>query len=267
MSRAFIRILICAIILTLPALGGFDSGGISAENLSMSNSTAASIIDEIKEASLVDAAPQVPASGPGDAMAIYTSLEPSQADQMKLMPIDLSRNPLSFIYYKGRYQTWEKFSSAFPGTSPGLWIEGNEGWTWYASMPQDHWVRGLLYVPTASPLSMYEVRPGEFAKMFDLEPVQPGYYYLWYYADSPGRHLSLFAANKTNSNAVTIDVYSNPMPSTSDSQGQCEQNPLCHWSDGQCLCTGENPETEPMPGPVPNPTPDSMQGQISDPAP
>ena len=156
-------------------------------------------------------------------------------------------------------------------------------------MPLGSWARELLYVPTASPISMLEIYPSGYAMKHDLGPVSPGYYYIWYYADAPGRHRNLFVTNSGYSNAVIIDVYSSairPVPKptpdprkecearSSDAQtcewrdgscqcymkpapnpvAECESNPLCDYVDGQCYCRGLDPE--PMPGPVPNPNPE-----------
>ena len=77
----------------------------------------------------------------------------------------------------------------------------------------------------------------------DLGSVPPGYYYIWYYADTPGRHLSLFALSNSVSNAVTIDVYGiyHQKVTPTDPKKECEKNSYCHWVNGQCLCTMPDP--------------------------
>jgi hypothetical protein len=114
-------------------------------------------------------------------------------------------------------------------------------------MPLGSWARELLYVPTASQISMLEIYPSGYVMKHDLGPVSPGYYYIWYYADTPGRHISLFALSNSVSNAVTIDVYSIPYQKTTpiDPEKECEKNSYCDWVNGQCLCRGLNPIPEP----------------------
>jgi hypothetical protein len=116
--------------------------------------------------------------------------------------------------------------------------------------------------------------------------VQGGYYYIWYYADAPGRHRSLFATNNGYSNAVIIDVFAAGdyiKPNHPTPKEQCEKKPYCHWVNNKCLCTQPpltekqkceksvncawvngrcncfmpqpEPEPEPMPGPVITPYP------------
>ena len=112
------------------------------------------------------------------------------------------------MYYNGDYLAWNDFTTTFPSNNPGLWIERAVSWTLYATMPWGGWTRELIYVPQASPVTMYEIYPSGYVMGYSLGLVQSGYYYIWYYADSPGRHRSLFATNSGYSNAVIIDVYS-----------------------------------------------------------
>ena len=74
-------------------------------------------------------------------------------------------------------------------------------------MPLGGWSRELLYVPIASPISMYDIYPSGFVMRYNLGVVQPGYYYLWYYADTPGRHVDVFGTSSGYSNKVIVDVY------------------------------------------------------------
>jgi hypothetical protein len=98
---------------------------------------------------------------------------------------------------------------------------------------------------------MYEIYPSGFVTRYNLGVVRPGYYYLWYYADTPGRHLDVFGIGNVYSNKIVIDVYTisvpkpvPPKPIRPDPKKECEKNPSCHWSDAyrQCLCTGILPE-------------------------
>jgi hypothetical protein len=231
------------VILTDLALGGYDpSGQIAAENLSLNNSSA--MESDVDSAALADLALQMAATGPGDEQAVYTDEAPSQTSIGQLMPFDIQDSPLGKIYYGGNYLAWRSFGSIFPQDSPGLWISGSNGWSWYVAMPLGSWTQELLYVPFSSYLSMYETYPGGYTRRYNLGYVQPGYYLIWYYADAPGRHFSQFALGNSRSNTLAIDVYSLPGPIRPTQREQCEQNPQCSWVNGNCYCS---------PKPAPNP--------------
>lgn len=299
-NRTFVRTLITLFFFTGIALGGYDlSGSTGAENLTATDPIVQSLETDTGSA-LADAlAPQFPAAQPGTQLALYISQNPVKTDLEGLMPFNVEVSPSTNVFYKGTYLEWNGFTSQFPSTSAGLWIERSAGWSWYATMPLGGWSRELLYVPIASPISMYDIYPGGFVMRYNLGVVQPGYYYLWYYADAPGRHVDLFSTSSGYSNKVIVDVYSaytNPVtkPVPPDPQKECEKNPLCvwengkcdcfkpapnpvaeceknpgcFWADGQCQCTpGPVPNPEPMPGPVPNPTPEPMPGPVPNPSP
>jgi hypothetical protein len=280
-NRTFVWILITLFFFTGLALGGYDlSGSTGAENLTATNPTAQSLETDTGNA-LADAmAPQVPAAQPGTQLALYISQTPIKTDLKGLMPFNIEVSPSTNVFYKGNYLGWNGFTSQFPSTSAGLWIERSTGWSLYATMPLNGWSRELLYVPIVSPIFMYDIYPSGFVMRYNLGVVQPGYYYLWYYADTPGRHLEVFGTSSSYSNKAIVDVYTisvPPKPVPPDPQKECEKrgfpciwqdgacictpapNPVaecekdanCHWVDGQCLCT--TPKPEPIPGPVPNP--------------
>ena len=117
-------------------------------------------------------------------------------------------------------------------------------------MPWGGWTRELIYVPQASPVTMYEIYPSGYVLGYSLGLVQSGYYYIWYYADAPGRHRSLFATNSGYSNAVIIDVYSSAIISThsqpqTQPQGRMREKSTLRMGDGSCQCY-----MKPAPNPV-----------------
>jgi hypothetical protein len=277
-NRTFVWTLITLFFFTGIALGGYDlSGSTGAENLTATDPTVQSLETDTGSA-LADAlAPQVPAAQPGTQLALYVSQNPIKTDLEGLMPFNVEVGPSTNVFYKGTYMGWNGFTSQFPSTSAGLWIERSAGWSWYATMPLGGWSRELLYVPVASPISMYDIYPSGFVMRYNLGVVQPGYYNLWYYADTPGRHVDLFGTSSGYSNKVIVDVYTisvtkpippKPVPpdpkeecekrgfpwTWEDGQckmkiapnpvDECEKKPGCFWADGQCQCP---------PGPVPNP--------------
>ncbi|MDD1750208.1 MAG: hypothetical protein LUO89_10075 [Methanothrix sp.] len=281
------RIAVAAFLLCSLSMGGLDqSGNINAMNMTASDFSAQVPLSNAQEAFVDVGAPQLTSTDAGTENAVYTEQAPPVADLKKLMPSAVLTSPPRYMYYNGDYLAWNDFTTTFPSNKPGLWIERAVSWTLYATLPWGGWTRELIYVPQASPVTMYETYPGGYVLGYNLGLVQPGYYYIWYYADVIGRHSSLFATNSGYSNAVVIDVYSSsnyikpnpPIPKPSPKE-ECEKNPLCHWVNGQCLCTGDidtekekceanslcdwvngqcycrGLDPEPMPGPVPNPTP------------
>ena len=312
------RIVIATLLLCSISLGGLDqSGNSGAENLTISEFSALAPASNLESASVDTGAPQATSEDAGTEIAAYTKQVPPVTDLKKLMPSAVLKSPPRYMYYNGDYLAWNDFTTSFPTNNPGLWIERAVSWTQYATLPWGGWTRELIYVPQASPVTMYEIYPSGYVLGYSLGLVQSGYYYIWYYADTPGRHRSLFATNSGYSNAVIIDVYSSTIPKptpdpkrecearssdtqtcewrdgrcqcymkpapnpvadcearSSDTQtcewrdgscqcyikpvpnpvAECENNPLCDYVDGQCLCRGLDPE--PMPGPGPNPEPE-----------
>ena len=247
----------------------------------MSDSAVQSLETDTGSAIADAMAPQVPATQPeSQQLALYISEPPVKTDLQGLRPFNVKVSPSTNVFYDGSYLKWNGFISQFPSTSAGLWIERSAGWSWYATMPLGGWSRELLYVPIVSPISMYDIYPSGFVMRYNLGVVRPGYYYLWYYADTPGRHIDVFGTNSGYSNKVIVDVYTmytfsvtKPMPPKpvppdpqkecekrgfpwvwEDGQckmkmapnpvAECEKQPGCFWADGECQCP---------PGPVPNP--------------
>ncbi|MDM7913460.1 MAG: hypothetical protein QUS09_10215 [Methanotrichaceae archaeon] len=262
-NQTLIRIILSFFLLTYLALGDYDvSGGAEAKNLSMAEFNALGIESQAEEAALGAGAPQVAATSAGTELAVYSDQAPSAQELGKVLPSDISANYPMYIYYDGSYLGWNDFSATFPTSQPGLWIERAAGWSWYATMPLGAWAKELLYVPTSSPLTLYEIYPGGYVRSYDLGFAQPGYYYIWYYADSPGRHRSILATSTGFSNMVVIDVYSPqpPRPTPPSPKEQCESNPLCSWANGQCLCRGWNPDNPEKEKCEENPTCDWFNG-------
>jgi len=199
-------------------------------------------------ASILDA-PMAVASSAGSDAAAYTQQAPPASEQRLLQPSAILSTPPQYMYYSGKYLSWSDFSATFPGNQPGMWIERAVGWTTYATLPWGGWARELLYVPTPSPVELYEVYPGGYVIAYNLGSVQPGYYTIWYYADGPGRHRSMIVTNSGYSNQVIIDVYGSLSPSPQpkpDPQKECAARGWpCYWHDGYCDCrVAPNPVAE-----------------------
>lgn len=240
------RIALATFFICSLSLGGLDqSGNLGVVNMTESEFSAMIPSSELQNSIVDTGAPDTaPATiVEGDAgLAVYSEQSPSIADQNKLLPSTVLASPPSSMYYNGNYLAWNEFVATFPGSSPGLWIQRATGWSFYAVLPWGTWAKNLIYVPQTSPVTMYESYPGGFIHSYNLGVVSPGYYYIWYYADSPGRHSSFLSTISGYSNSVIIDVYSKriikPNPPQPDPKKNCEKNPFCHYSNGQCLCTG-----------------------------
>lgn len=262
-DRIFARIVIVFLLLTGLSLGGYDlSGGTASKNLSIAEFTALGSESQTGNAILNAGAPQASATIAGTELAAYTNQSPPTMDLGKLQFINIAANEPMYIYYNGSYFGWNDFTATFPSSRPSMWIERAAGWSWYATLPLGGWTRELLYVPAPSPITLYELYPGDYVMGYDLGFVQPGYYYIWYYADTPGRHRTVLATSSGYSNTVIIDIYSPapPTPTPPSPEQQCESNSLCSWANGQCLCRGFNPDNPEKDKCEENPTCDWFNG-------
>lgn len=253
-DHTFIRIAIAVLLLTGLCLGGLDqSGSKGAENLTLSEFNAQVPQGNANVAVSELGAPQTAAASAGTEVAAYTQQAPPATKQKTLQPSAILSNPPRYMYYGGQYLPWSDFSVAFPSSQPGLWIERAVSWSMYATLPWGGWTQELIYVPTASPVTMYETHPSGFVTAYNLGFSQPGYYTIWYYADEPGRHTCMISTNSGYSNQVVIDVYGSyaisvyrPIPTPKpDPQKECEaKGQGWKWVDGEC---------RQIDGPVPNP--------------
>lgn len=235
------------------ALGDYGlSGSMGVENLSRGSPIAQSLEADAGDALAEAMAPQQAATESGTDSALYTDQMPLETDLKGLMPFD-AKESVPSLFYKGSYRELSGYNNIFPSSAAWLWIERSAGWSWYATMPLGGWARELLYVPIASPIYMYEIYPDMYTRRYNLGFAQPGYYYIWYYADAPGRHLNVLGVSGDYSNTVVIDVYAmKPTPSKQDPKKECEKRGFpCYWQDGKCICTpAPNPvdECEKKPG-------------------
>lgn len=252
-DHTFIRIAIAVLLLTGLCLGGLDqSGSKDAKNLTLSEFNAQVLQGNASVAVSELGAPQTAAASAGTEVAAYTQQAPSAAKQKALQPSAILSNPPRYMYYGGQYLPWSDFSVAFPSNQPGLWIERAISWSMYATLPWGGWTQELIYVPTASPITMYEIHPSGYVTAYDLGYSQPGYFTIWYYADEPGRHVCMISTNSGYSNQVVIDAYGSyaigvyrPVPTPKpDPQKECEAKGYPWvWQNGACVNLG----------PVPNP--------------
>ncbi len=238
-NKIYACIVMSFLLLAGMALGAMDqSGAEGAQNLSLADFNALGLNSNAENAIANAGAPETIASSAGTELAAYTNQAPPVADQEKLMPSSITSSPPRYMYYNGDWLAWNDFSAIYPSSQPGLWVQRAVSWSTYATLPIGGWTQELLYVPNPSPLTMYEIYPGGYVVGYNLGFAQPGYYYIWFYADVPGRHKNVFATSIGYSNMVVIDVYSiQPHPTPPNPKKECEAKSYCHWVNSQCLCT------------------------------
>lgn len=138
--------------------------------------------------------------------AYYTSVAPPVAQQKVLIGYNVASAPPAAVFYNAQLVSWPTFQATFQGTMPLLWISTYNGWQWYAVCPSGAWVTEMMYVPRTGPVKLYEIYPDGTTKTYNYGWASVGYKYLWFYADTQGRHIAIFTVSDVASNAVTIDV-------------------------------------------------------------
>jgi len=63
-----------------------------------------------------------------------------------------------------------------------------------------------MFIPQTGSLGVYEVYPDRNTKYYDYGYATPGYHYIWFNGDTPGRHTLFITVDKIPSNAVAFDV-------------------------------------------------------------
>jgi len=147
-----------------------------------------------------------PAMEASTATAIYSTNPPPASQQNILLSYDTQAAPPEAVYYGGTYVPWTKFYQTFPASFPMLWVATSGGWSWYATCPLGSWIQNLMYVPAIGPMKLYELYPDGRTRLYSYDWTEPGYKYIWFYADTPGRHITLFTIYDYPSNYNTIDV-------------------------------------------------------------
>ncbi len=141
-----------------------------------------------------------------DVPAALCQQAPPSSQLKRLLRYDIESAGKTFIYYSGSYHPWKGFSGSFPKNAPLFWAATSQGWSWYASLPLGSWVQELMYIPESGTLKMYEIYPTGMTQRYVLGFPSSGYYYVWFYGDVPGKHITIFTVDDEPSNAVMIDV-------------------------------------------------------------
>jgi hypothetical protein len=138
--------------------------------------------------------------------AISTTQAPPVTQQKVLLSYNVQTAPPTAVYFSGTFMPWASFYQVFPSNTPALWVASSAGWSWYATCPVGGWVQNLMYVPYTGTMKLYEFYPSGIIKLYSYGFHTPGYKYIWFYADTPGRHISLFTVFDKPSNYIVIDV-------------------------------------------------------------
>ena len=141
------------------------------------------------------------------ATAMYTTTAPPSTQQNVLLPYNIQSSPPSAVYYSGGFVPWTTFNTMFPANQPMLWVATTSGWAWYATCPIGGWLQDLMYIPYTGALKVYELYPDGSVRFYNYGWSSPGYKYIWFYADTPGRHITLLTVTDKPSNYITVDVY------------------------------------------------------------
>jgi len=149
----------------------------------------------------------VPTGSSAFAAAMYTTTAPPATQQNTLLTYDVAAYPPSAVYYAGSYVPWTSFYPKFKSTTPMFWVSTRAGWGVYATCPLGGWARYLMYVPYTGALKLYELYPDDTVRFYNYGWSARGYKYLWFIADTPGRHISFITVTDRPSNYVTIDVF------------------------------------------------------------
>jgi hypothetical protein len=144
--------------------------------------------------------------GGSTATAIYSTNSPPAGQQNILLSYNVETAPPEAVYYGGTYVPWTTFYQTFPASSPVLWVPTSGGWSWYATCPLGCWIQNLMYIPATGPIKFYELYPDGSTRLEWSGLTESGYHYIWFYADTPGRHIAIFTIYDDPSNYITIDV-------------------------------------------------------------
>jgi hypothetical protein len=139
--------------------------------------------------------------------ATYTNQAPPAPQQGVLLPYSVQTAPPTAVFYSGTFMPWTSFNQIFPAKLPALWVASSAGWSWDASCPVGGWIQNLMYVPYTGTMKLYEFYPDGSIKLYSYGFATPGYKYIWFYADTPGRHITLFTIFDKPSNYIMIDVF------------------------------------------------------------
>lgn len=138
--------------------------------------------------------------------AALTYQAPQSSDQQTLLAYNTLANQPNSVFFNQVMQPWQTFVASFPKNMPAFWVNTQAGWQWYATCPLGGWAQEIMFIPQTGTLGAYEIYPDRTTKFYSYGYATPGYHYIWFNGDTPGRHMSIITVDNIPSNAVAIDV-------------------------------------------------------------
>lgn len=103
--------------------------------------------------------------------------------------------------------SWNTFVSSFPKDTPMYWVNTQGGWQWSSTCTIGGWAQQIMFIPDNGKLRVYETYPDKSVRYYDYGYTTPGYHYIWFNGDTPGKHSQFITVDDMPSNAVEIDVF------------------------------------------------------------
>jgi len=141
---------------------------------------------------------------PSSAAQVFPS--PPSNTQQTLLAYNILQYQPAAVFYNQQMLPWMTFIPLFPKNMPMLWVNTQPGWQWYATCPLGGWAQMIMFVPQTASLGLYEVYPDRTVRYHDYGYATPGYHYIWFNGDTPGRHTLFITVDKIPSNSVAFDV-------------------------------------------------------------
>ncbi|MDD1741507.1 MAG: hypothetical protein LUQ51_05965 [Methanothrix sp.] len=135
--------------------------------------------------------------------------------------IDINKKlPAKLYFGSGKEIAYKEYQSAIsPARGNELWIQKYMDWSQYAIVPQGAGMQFIAFTPTGGQADYYEIFETGVQKI-DAKQVNfyAGYNALNFLADKVGRHILFFVLNNQPSNAIIVDVISQPPTAASASE-------------------------------------------------
>jgi len=137
--------------------------------------------------------------------------------------IDINKKLPGKLYFgSGKEIAFTAYQSATsPARGNELWIDKHMDWSQYAIVPQGAGIQFIAFAPAGGKADYYQIQETGVQKITAKQlDFFAGYNSLNFLADKMGRHIILFVLNNQPSNAIIIDVISQPPTAPSESQMQ-----------------------------------------------
>jgi hypothetical protein len=148
------------------------------------------------------------ATAPTSSAEAYVFSEPAEPEKDVLLNYTVPNEEQSLVYYHNIMLDWRTFVSSFPQNIPMFWVKTQGGWQCYSMCPLGGWLKEIMFIPDSGRLRMYETYPNQTVFYYDFGYATPGYHYIWFNGDTPGRHVQMITVDHMPSNVLIFDVSS-----------------------------------------------------------